>query len=551
MTNTALYLLLSSILAAHHPSHVHAFLPSTAPSFALSYYSRRPTTTSSPTELWDSMDDQDWRAFRAKLVMQEQQGEETQGTKQPAITSTSDVSEGFMATPTIDEQQAQQHWIHEQTILETGSILVHTPRPQDIYGLGKQGLYQSVIVIIETNPDQTLGIILNRPTDFSVPTTSESATELQHAWMIHYGGDEHSIHSDEPRYYVLQEQAGRDSKTSLELLSGFHLTSMHDIATKASTPNIYSGHVSWSTDDLEAEMERGIWKCLSMDAETIRTSNPNDFLSTWGSSDTKCTFDERMFHEWSQRHLTMKGKSSTKEEDEDCDTTTRRPLQAGDMIRTSATDDHAFLFSDQEFYQSLLLVIQEDDDFTVAVLLNHATTIREKLTDLPVRYGGNFRHDEIFDELPPFCLHYLGGIVDGGERVGDFFDKASIQQAAAAIEQGVASPEDFLVVQGMTVWPKDEYNLETDCFEVVDPTMVPKVWQSLSTQDRLSPLVMEANVDIARHAWGLAAASSATTDEKARMDDDSSSDPKLLDLGMDAVKTWIAAYLLEDSDYRP
>ena len=461
----------------------------TAQSFQLPSFVRRHTTT---TRLWDAMDDRDWRAFRAKLVLQEQ--EPVDGTS----------------------LGQDSHWVHAQSILETGSVLIHTPRPQDIYGLGRQCLYESVILVVETNHEETTGLILNLPTN--VKTDEKDLA-------VHYGGDYHAIQSQKPHFYVLQQQ-----DSDLPILPGLSMTTMEEATTE---DFVYCGHVSWPTEQLACELERGIWTCLSVDTDTLMLSERTSLLNQAGifPAASSCEFDKHMFQEWSRYHLSMD------HDDDDCtvDSEPKR-IQSGDLLRSSAAD-HAFLFSDQELHKSLLLVIQEDDDFTVAVVLNHASTETEPLTGLPIRYGGNFRYLEDDSALPPFCLHYLGGVV-GGEAVGEYFYKACVEQASTAIEQGLASEDDFLVVQGMSVFPKDEVSL-CACFDLVSSEIVPQVWQALSTQEPLSPLAMETNVDIARHAWNVAS------------EEEDSTNIHLLDLGMDATKTWLAAYLLEDSDYRP
>jgi len=58
------------------------------------------------------------------------------------------------------QEHQQQHWIRDESILETGSILIHSG-PQDINGLGRF-LHQSVILIVDAQPYKTVGFLLNR-----------------------------------------------------------------------------------------------------------------------------------------------------------------------------------------------------------------------------------------------------------------------------------------------------------------------------------------------------------------------------------------------------
>jgi hypothetical protein len=185
------------------------------------------------------------------------------------------------------------------------------------------------------------------------------------------------------------------------------------------------------------------------------------------------------------------------------------------------------LLFQQEFHGCFLLLLQFDEDMVVGLILNHPTTESEDLTGLPVRYGGDF------GVSPPFCIYH--GPLDIGERVGRFC-KASVQQADCALRQGLVNTEDFMVVQGLSVWERQEFDSLYFCFEKLeDDIVISNIWHTLGHQVRLSPLAMEGNVDLARQAWTNA----------------SPGGEELSDLGMDAVKTWLAVYFLKDSDYRP
>lgn len=485
----------------------------------------------SKTSLLDAMDDRDWRAFRARLVLQEQEE-----CSDLSINLLRDNMQEKKTGIPIHERQGR--WIHEQTILEPGAVLIHTPRPQDLYGLGRHCLYKSVVLVLEASPSGITGIILNRQTDAILNSLNA---------VIQYGGDDYSPDSKDPRFYVMSSE-----KTGFPIAPDLFMTTVEKAQqlvekgkAKAQDFSVYCGHASWPTFELESEMDRGIWKCLSVDVDTLRqTCNEPDFRKNLlkhvserlVESPSDSDFDERMHREWSRLHLSsvIMGDIERPLRENDI------KIQAGDLLRTSA-GGHVFLFADQEFHNSLLLLIQEDEDFSVAVLLNHPTQATESLTNLPIRYGGNYRCLEDESEMPPFCLHYLGGVV-GGEPVGDHFYKASVEQAAEAIEGGFAAPEDFMVAQGMMVWPK--YDLSTGvgdsgCFKVVESKLVPDVWRLLSMQRRLSPQAMEANVDVGMQAWQAATGKKSHTGSR------------LLDLGMDAVKTWLSTHLLENPDFRP
>lgn len=585
-------------------------------------------TISTKTRLLDTeSEDQDWREFRAKLIMQEEKDDcicRADSKDEPSQFGHHD--QETVSSKVEVMQDGHLSWLHEQKMLEQGSLLLHTPRPQDVSGLGRQYLYQSVILILESSPnDETIGIILNRPTEFALNDNEISQ-------VLHFGGDEYSsvLSDPDPRIYVLHHpESEMDSSSScgFDVLPGLSIMNMMEAQNFIETrnPNIeefttYSGHVVFDTFALQAELKADIWTCLSVDSSTLRTlltkqqrqsiSTHNVYLdereatlrdnllqkaglshkisSDHEKNEYNHSFDRRMFEAWRKLHFQVKEVPRTESNDLDAnDESTSSSFQAGDLLFSFASD---FLFYDQEFRKSLVMILQDDDELTVGVLLSHPSTKMEPTLGLPIRYGGNFQYlaeepddgDSTETELPPFCLHYLGGLV-GGEPMGDFFYKASIEDAAQAIEAGVASPEDFLVIQGMTVWPKGD----SDCcglsgsFQKIDPIENSQViwdaWKTLGSQEALSPLHMESNIDIARNAWNIAVSASKTNPALPNDNDEGSkfklttffdgspekrnNDPKSerpvyvndenSDLGFDAVKTWLACYLLDDPDYRP
>ena len=79
----------------------------------------------------------DWRAFRAKLIMDEK----NELSPDPSTTT----------------------WLYEQPTIERGSLLVHHPRyDRSHYGLTnqRQYLYKSVVLIVELTPRMTVGLVL-------------------------------------------------------------------------------------------------------------------------------------------------------------------------------------------------------------------------------------------------------------------------------------------------------------------------------------------------------------------------------------------------------
>ena len=478
------------------------------------------SSSSSSTRLFDVEED-DWRAFRAKLINQEKKDD-------------------FITSP------FEEGWAIEQTLVEPGSVLVHTPTKADAYGLSNQFLYKAVVLIVERSPEETIGLILNRPTDVEL-----EAEEGDFSSKMLYGGNLFSLHGDDPKFYCLHSTIpGQEDDDPI--MSGLSFCSIDHakILVKeglASSEDftVVCGCISCPSAELEAERENGEWKSLSMDSKSLYEAlGQGTANSVWSHLKTitgddrpnvVSSFDDRILEAWSNTHLIFE---DTDEED-DSQKTSSSTLKAGQLLRSSS-HTHAFLFDNQEFHKSLMLVLQEDDTFSVGVILNHPTSAIEEATQLPIRYGGNFDQLDIDEGMPPFCVHRLGGVI-GGEPVGDnLFWKASMDQALDAIEQDLAQNTDFLVVRGLSIWAKGDgeglnEHVENGMFEIVPSENLDDAWRSLQDQKPLSERTVGKNVNDAFEAWKLSGGEAL---------EGSAEEVNLNILGLDAVKVWLKTNLL-------
>ena len=159
----------------------------------------------------------------------------------------------------------------------------------------------------------------------------------------------------------------------------------------------------------------------------------------------------------------------------------------------------------------------------VGALLTLPTTEHDPLTDLLIRHGGS-------DSDDLFCVHFLGDAVGGGRKVGRSFSMCSLEEAKAALDKGTVERDELLLIKGKVVFPKVNAALEW-----VSPELAPDVWSLLSEQQRLGPISLEANVDVACQTWRMAGG----------VDGD---DVNLFHLGYEAVKQWLSSNLLKDDD---
>ena len=473
---------------------------------------------------------EDWRAFRAKLIMDEKK----EDSLDPSATT----------------------WLYEQPSIERGSLLIHHPlHDRSHYGLTnqRQYLYKSVVLIVELSPRLTVGLVLNRPT-----TNLALPNEFLNA-QIMYGGDDGGIHKEHQsqKLYCLHRFEGTGDDDD-ELLSGLHMTTLHQVKRMIDCGQVdtkddfltFCGYVTLETIDLVEEMDAGEWHCVSVDASTlydeVLLSQGHDdnqhnmwtrFMNAIGQKvkvTTDTSFDDKMLQEWSRTKLAPPKSNPS--------ITIRIPLERGMVLRASSD---AFLLEQQECHKSLFLLLQHDDAFTVGVLLNHPTveSTDDGLGKLPVRYGGHFDMLDTDDEMPPFCLNILGEAVTDSEQIGPFFWKSCVANAEDALYHNSLPPQEVMVVRGMQIWETDgESNpfvkdYRDGKWDIVQAERIPLMWKSLCSQQPLSPTTMETNIDISHHAWLLAG---GVDDE---IHDHACSFP--VELGRDALLVWTESILMK------
>lgn len=133
-----------------------------------------------------------------------------------------------------------------------------------------------------------------------------------------------------------------------------------------------------------------------------------------------------------------------------------------------------------------------------------------------------------------------------------------------AMSYNVATPDDFLIMSGVCVWPKlgggllDE--VKRGLFEVVEPSRVEGVLHALRGQRMLTKDSLADNMSITNEAWRIAGAGDEepTKNEPADTltvgigegfdeEDETvvfNSDVKVSQLANDALKKWVATFLL-------
>ena len=218
-----------------HFSEVHAWIPSIQSTIM------RPHATfvhelrlDAKHRLQEEDEIEDWRDFRAKLVMQYRNNSDDNvhhhdKSIESLTNETNPAGEvGTKTRPTTAAASSSSSWAYESgSIIETGSLIIAHPRQDFAYGgLNQQYFHKSIILVVEhDNFTFTKGLILNRPTNstwFSSSFGNERQRLLQqqqqhqqhddeeeeggglqhrginrhHSCKVWFGGDVQGIHTD-------------------------------------------------------------------------------------------------------------------------------------------------------------------------------------------------------------------------------------------------------------------------------------------------------------------------------------------------------------------
>ena len=255
-------------------------------------------------------------------------------------------------------------------------------------------------------------------------------------------------------------------------------------------------------------------------------------------------------------------------------------ITAGTMLRGSSATRSPFLLQKQELHHSIILVVWEDDKVSLGCMLNHPATKGYEVSggkrgtissSIPIRYGGDYA---VKGQSPLMWLHCNEKLRETGvgeslygEDSKEGIYKCTQEETTQAITYGFAKPEDFLVMSGVCVWPKLGGSLANEVrrgvFEVVEQSKVNDVFRTLQKQNLLSKASLDENIALSNEAWCKAAREDVPSDDKVPNDntltvgigegfdeDDETivfnSDVKVSELANDALKRWVATFLLGD-----
>ena len=556
------------------------------------------------------LSDQDWRTFRAKLVMKEPTEEDTSRSS-PSATSEAfleaeDDLDGIGAvfassgelSPSSFTPLDPDQWAYDSgKLIEEGAVILGGVEQDFGFGLRQQYFHKVCILVLNHDENQfTKGIILNRPTEKYLDDDLNPGVR----WRIWFGGDVQGLDSILPDITCLHSlKNDATEKVSVKVMKDVQCTTFENakklVKAGEAEPSdfwVFAGYAGWGPQQLAGELDRKSWYMCATDSQTLLKelarqsagADPRDAgLDVWellmsmigrGATADECSgdFEDLMLKEWSRQHL-LSDEDKIGEGDM-ISTIGGDRVREGSLLRASSTERSPFLLSNQEYHKSIILVISEDDILTAGVMLNRPAarplemeiidkeTGERKKEEISLHFGGEYA---IKGKEPLVWLHCCTGLrtEQVGSEVGGGIWKCSQDEAVKAISNGLASPQDFIVVSGVSVWPKQgliargmQGEIDKGNFQLIAPSRVDDLWKVLQKQEVLDKLNFVKNVQIANEAWEFAGGASAPSKAPTVTDgigegydeqDDSvvhKTEKKVKDLSDDALRSWVATFLL-------
>lgn len=324
--------------------------------------SRTPTTRIQHIKLQAKKDDddetidlgsQDWRAFRAKLVM----GEPNEDSGRTTVVAEDDECLPESGECDLDgignlfgvsvhpvrrapsERPAFQvegmtpldpsQWAYDSgKVVEQGAVILGGVEQEYGFGLRQQYFHKAAILVLEHEEATfTKGIILNRPTDLVLDDDLNPHIK----WRVWFGGDVQGLASSDPHIICIHHL--RDPKVteaSIPIMNDIQWTTfdnakslVHAGVAKPKDFWVFVGYSGWGPHQLMGELDRKSWYMVAADSQTLLKelgrqssgADPRDAgLDTWTllmhmigrgeTADDYCgEFDDLMLKEWARAHL--------------------------------------------------------------------------------------------------------------------------------------------------------------------------------------------------------------------------------------------------------
>jgi len=197
----------------------------------------------------------DWRDFRAMLVSQEA-GPETSTSRDEDSTKLAPSENMELLQRQNPKLASEKAWAHVIGAPERGCLLLAS---DDEFKQGQQYFHQSVILLLEHHDKGSMGVILNRPTQYNMGYVSGDASGPFADNKLYFGGD---VGDGTVSFLHGSEQV----TGSAEVLPGVYLGG-YDSAVElvrggeivAKDFKFFARYCGWGPGQLERECARGVW----------------------------------------------------------------------------------------------------------------------------------------------------------------------------------------------------------------------------------------------------------------------------------------------------
>lgn len=406
-------------------------------------------------------------------------------------------------------------------------------------------------------------------------------------WKVWFGGECGGLFSDDPQIICIHTIGTRlATSLSSEVLPGIYSTTFAGAESivrageaRQSDFWVFCGYVGWDVEIFHEEMfEEGLWHIVSADTSTVLEElnmlrcEEEDSKECDIDSDARNaglhvydmlakrigldfpvesqselvgghSFGDLMLHEFATAALSFSeesnlaqpnlskgiGYESSSALDYDPAVLMKRAQRcaAGTLLRASSGERSPYLFSDQGFHKSLLLLLRTNEEYTEGVILNLvSSTVLELETgpesiEFPLRYGGSVNistEDGDSDTVEESTLFLHSDIDLGKSGVGTQVGKSrfylcNYDEVIQAVTSGVAS-QSFIAFEGISIWANDgdmsgvEEDVKNGFLETVPASREKLVWDKLLEQELLTEDNLAINAHLGRQAWSLASADS-------------------------------------------
>jgi putative AlgH/UPF0301 family transcriptional regulator len=371
--------------------------------------------------------DQDWRAFRAKLVLgeptatgrlQEQRGSSSSSASETQPTATanatnvntdsavSDDLDGIGALYSISSDYSStrdgvtshqlltpldpSQWAYDSgKVIEQGAVILGGVEQDFGFGLRQQYFHKAAILVLDHEESTfTKGIILNRPTDIRLPDDVNKGV----SWKVWFGGDVQGFGSPNPEYVCLHSITNPlVQKASVPVMNDIQWTTFDTAKTlvkgglaKPEDFWLFSGYAGWGPSQLMGELERKCWYMVCTDSQTLLRelqrltsgADPRDAgLDTWsllmnmiGRADTAKestgSFDDHMLKEWAYKKLLSVESRKSLISTPSWFPKKIKEVKIGALVRATPEDRSPFLLESQELHKAIVLVVRDNESMT-------------------------------------------------------------------------------------------------------------------------------------------------------------------------------------------